>query len=200
MEFIISVPFYKCAECDFFLHTRCTKLPTRIEQHRLHYFHTLTLLQQAPNKSTSMPYCHICFRDYRGFTYKCDACAGDTFDIQCASIPETLKHEGHQHPLSLPIEHRRRDCKACSHDNQYYGFVCTSCDFVLGIRCANLPLLARHKYDTHRLKLTYTAEASYGEYYCLICEKTRDPNHWFYYCAVCDFPAHPKCVIETTNP
>jgi hypothetical protein len=51
MEFIISVPFYKCAECDFFLHTRCTKLPTRIEQHRLHNFHTLTLLQQAPNKS-----------------------------------------------------------------------------------------------------------------------------------------------------
>ncbi|GLT64138.1 hypothetical protein SLA2020_366480 [Shorea laevis] len=44
MEFIISIPFYSCAQCKFFLHTRCAELPTSIEQHRLHEFHTLTLL------------------------------------------------------------------------------------------------------------------------------------------------------------
>jgi hypothetical protein len=52
-----------------------------------------------------------------------------------------------------------------------YVFLCTNCDFILGIRYANLPLVARHKYDTHFLKFTYAFEDNYGEYYCLICEK-----------------------------
>jgi hypothetical protein len=73
MEFIISVPFYSCAQCKFFLHTRCAELPTRIEQHRLHDFHTLTLLPRASNKS-GVSFCDICSRHHRGFTYKCDTC------------------------------------------------------------------------------------------------------------------------------
>jgi hypothetical protein len=43
-DFIISAPFYSCAQCQFFLHTRCAELPTTIEQYRLLYFCTLTLL------------------------------------------------------------------------------------------------------------------------------------------------------------
>jgi hypothetical protein len=69
-ELIISVPFYSCMQCNFFIHTRCTKLPTRIEQHRLHHFHPLTLLPRAPTKS-GVFFCDICSRHHRGFTYKC---------------------------------------------------------------------------------------------------------------------------------
>ena len=211
MEFIISVPFYRCEQCDFFLHTRCTKLPTRIEQHRLHDFHTFTLLPQEPTKS-SMFFCNICSCHHLGFTYKCDTCWPEsTLDIHCGSIPESLKHEGHQHSIFLALNsnYRKlkvhpffpylasnyRTCKACPEDYNKYVFVCTNCDFILGIRCTNLPLVAKHRYDTHLLKLTYAVENDSKEYYCLICEEERDPDHWFYYCEECNFPAHPKCVI-----
>jgi hypothetical protein len=196
MEFIISVPSYGCVQCDFFLHARCTKLPTRIEQHQHHDFHPLTLLPHASTKS-GVFFCRICSRHHRGFTYKCDhaSCQGMSthLDVQCGSIPETLKHEGHQHILFLALDSHRK-CKACSKDKEKSIFVCTSCDFALGIRCANLPLVARHKYDTHLLKLTYRNVVK-DEYYCLICEEERNPNHWFYYCEECDFSAHIECII-----
>jgi hypothetical protein len=207
MEFIISVPFYSCAHCNFFLHTRCAKLPTKIEQYRYHYFHTLTLLSQVNTRSDGF-FCCICSRHPRGFTYKCNSTFNshigkvtvetpcfETLDVQCSSIPDTLEHEGHQHPLFLALRYLNRKCKDCPNDTEKYVFVCISCDFTLGIRFVNLPLLARHKCDTHFLKLTYAAENASGEYYCLICEKERDPNHWFYYCAECDFPAHTECVL-----
>ncbi|XP_062146785.1 uncharacterized protein LOC133854566 [Alnus glutinosa] len=201
MEFIISVPFYSCVHCNFFLHTRCSVLPTKIQQYRLHNFHQLTLLSRANTKGDVF-FCELCSRGHCGFTYKCDNCSTYSLKqicVQCGSIPDTLKHEGHQHSLFLALRYSNRKCKACPKDNENYVFVCTSCDFALGIRCANLPLLARHKCDTHFLKLTYAAENAFGEYYCLICEKERDPNYWFYYCAECDFPAHIECVLGN-NP
>jgi hypothetical protein len=74
-------------------------------------------------------------------------------------------------------------------------FVCYPCNFTLCFRCATLPLLASHKYDEHPLKLTYTIEDKFREYYCLICEEKRDQDHWFYYCEKCDFSAHPQCAL-----
>jgi hypothetical protein len=181
-ELIISVLLYNCAQCNFFLHTQCTKLPNRIEQHRLHDFHMLTLISQATTKN-GMFYCEFCSRHNLGFAYKCDSCPKDiTLDIKCGLISETLKHEGHQHLFYLALDSKNRKCKACSEYKKDYVFVCTNCDFILGIRCANLPLVAKHKYDTHLLKLTYVVEDFSIEYYCLICEKERDQKHWFYYC------------------
>ena len=195
-ELIISVPFYSCAGCNFFLHTRCTKLPNRIEQHRLHDFHTLTLISQA-NTKNGVFYCEFCSRRNYGFAYKCDSCPKDIMlDIKCGLILETLKHEGHQHLFYLALDSKNRKCKACPEDKKDCVFVCTSCDFILGIKCANLPLVAKHKYDTHLLKLTYVVEDFSIEYYCLICEKERDQKHWFYYCKKCEFSAHPECVLE----
>jgi len=198
MELIFSVPFYSCVQCNLFLHIRCTKLPTRIEQHRLDFFHPLTLLPQASTKS-GVFFCDICSRHHRGFTYECNTClGGKTLDVQCGSIPESLKHEGHRHSLYLALYSNYRKCKACPKDNKEFVYVCISCNFILEIRCANLPLVARHRYDTHFLKLTYSTVVRYcdDEFYCLICEEKRDPNHWFYYCEECDFSAHSECVLE----
>jgi hypothetical protein len=197
-EIIISAPFYSCAHCQFFLHTRCAELPMTIEQHRLLHYRTLTLLPRATTKS-GVFFCSICSRHHRGFTYNIPYemdWRWYFFDVQCCSIPETLKHEGHLHTFYLALDPKKRKCKACPKDNEKYVFVCTSCDFMLGIRCANLPLVAKHRYDTHLLKLTYDTKDDSEEYYCLICEEKRDRTHWFYYCKECDFPAHPECVLE----
>jgi hypothetical protein len=123
-------------------------------------------------------------------------CVDFYLDLQCCSIPETLRHEGHEHSLFLAVNSNRR-CHVCNcTSNKKPGvFVCTNCDFALGFECATLPLVARHKDDDHLLKLTYSAEAHCEEYYCLICEKERDPKQWFYYCAECDFSAHSQCVL-----
>ncbi|KAB1223814.1 hypothetical protein CJ030_MR2G012877 [Morella rubra] len=55
--------------------------------------------------------------------------------------------------------------------------------------------MIKHKYDKHPLKLTYAVEDDSEEYFCVLCEKERNPNDWFYYCAKCDFDAHTKCVL-----
>jgi hypothetical protein len=193
MHFIISAPFYNCTQCKFTLHTTCAQLPKN-KKHILHQ-HTLTLLPAAPYLG-GLFYCRACGHFRHGFTYRCDPCSYG-LDVQCCSVPETLKHDGHQHSLFL-LARSNKNCNACDNDNvvrTYEVFVCTTCDFSLCFECAILPLIARHKYDEHLLALTYVAEKDSEEYYCLICEKERDPNHWFYYCAICDFSAHLKCIL-----
>ncbi|XP_059462654.1 uncharacterized protein LOC132191579 [Corylus avellana] len=193
MHFIFSAPFYNCMECNFFLHTTCAHLP-KAKKHILHQ-HTLTLLPNAPYLG-GLFFCNACGDNHHGFTYRCNTCEYD-LDVQCCLVPETLKHDGHQHSLFLPAS-SNKNCSACDNDNEQPKvgvFECTACDFTLGFECATLLLVARHKYDEHLLALTYVAEEDSKEYYCLICEKERDPKYWFYYCAKCDFPAHPQCVL-----
>ncbi|XP_040994353.1 uncharacterized protein LOC121240897 [Juglans microcarpa x Juglans regia] len=148
---LILDSFYKCEQCKFFLHESCAKLPKK-KRHLLHQ-HPLTL----NSRGDCMFYCSACKHPHRGFSYKCDECYYN-LDIQCISLPETFKHEGHQHSLFLAISSMEK-CKACDSSSNSYGaffepvFVCTECDFVLGFECASLPHEAR--YDTHLLKLTH---------------------------------------------
>jgi hypothetical protein len=137
-----------------------------------------------------------CGRDRHGFLYNCNKCGYYNYDVQCCLIPNTLKHESHQHYLYLARRSSLETCNACGRA-QHVNFVCIACNkFTLCFRCATLPLIARYEYDTHFLQLSYTREDNFGEYYCLICEKERDnPDHWFYYCENCKFTAHPQCVI-----
>lgn len=191
---LISTPFYSCTECSFLLHSRCARLPRkkRLELHP----HQLTLISQAPFFNGLFT-CAACKRLSGGFAYRCDT-SYFFLDLQCCSVPNTLEHEGHQHTLFLAVNSNRR-CYGCNciSGTKAGIFVCISsdCNFALGFECATLPLVVRHRYDDHVLRLTYIAEDHHEEYYCLICEEKRDSNHWFYYCAECDFPAHTKCVL-----
>jgi ribosomal protein L37AE/L43A len=152
---------------------------TKKKNHILHQ-HMLTLHSDAPYAG-GVYICNACGHSRHGFTYRCDRCDFD-LDVQCCSIPEILKHEGHQHSIFLPVS-SNKNCNACDHNHTYYKdtrvFICTTCDFALGFECATLPLVAKHKYDEHPLALTYVAENNSGEYYCLICEEKRDSNIGF---------------------
>jgi hypothetical protein len=190
---LISPPFYNCNQCNFFLHSGCAKLPRKTRLFFLHQ-HELTLVSCASHND-GLFFCDTCEFFNNGFAYSCDICDSN-FDLQCCSLPEILRHKGHQHSLILTINSNRR-CHVCNYtsDRKPSIFVCSNCDFALGLECATLPLVARHKYDDHLLELTCSVEAHCEEYYCLICEKERDPKCWFYYCTECDFPAHPQCVF-----
>jgi hypothetical protein len=194
MQFIISVPFYGCVKCNFFIHYRCAKLPSTIKRYRLDELHPLTLSQ--PPSTDGLFRCDICKRYRHGFTYRCDKCQRN-IDVQCCLIPDNLEHEGHQHCLFFPA-FLCDTCNACGAERG--NFTCTTCKFDLCTTCATLPLVTKCKYDTHLLKLSYMREDEFEEYYCLICEEERDnPDHWFYYCVKCNFSGHPKCVLGV-NP
>ena len=184
---LISPPFYSCVECKFFLHNICAQLPTKARH--LHAQLSFTLFSQAPF-SDGMFKCYGCHQIRHGFSYYCER-FDEVWDIQCFAIQETLQHESHQHPLYFAVISDKK-CKNCARSGIW---VCSPCNFVLCFKCATLPLVAKHKYDEHPFKLTYAAKDEFKEYYCLICEKERNPNHFFYYCAKCDFPAHPLCVL-----
>jgi hypothetical protein len=215
IQFIIATPFYGCAQCNFFLHYRCAKLPLTIKRGLFHE-HPLTLLSQDVNKcellwsktygrlscnSYGLFWCESCGRNHQGFVYRCDECAESErihykLDVQCCLIPEILGHKGHEHSLYLVIRSASEICNGCGIEG--VNFRCTHCvEFTLCFRCATLPLVARYEYHTHLLKLSYTREDdSDKEYYCLICEEERDhPDHWFYSCVKCKFTAHFRCVL-----
>jgi hypothetical protein len=185
----ISPPFYSCAQCSFFLHNICSKLPTNA-RHLLLPSTSFTLLSQAPF-SDGVFECVSCKQYRHGFAYGFGSRGKTFFDIQCFAIQKSLQHECHQHSLFFD----KNSNKNCKFSRDRGVLVCSICNFALCLRCATLPLVVNHKYDDHPLKLTYSAEDKSGECYCLICEKVRNPNHLFYFCAECDFPAHPECAI-----
>jgi hypothetical protein len=184
---LISPPFYSCEQCNYFLHNICAKLPTSARHKFLPF--PFTLLSQAPF-SDGVFQCGFCGYYRHGFSYNLES-DELMIDIQCFAIQETLKHEVHQHPIFLTTTSNRK----CSFCEELAAFVCSPCNFALCIRCATFPLASRYKYDEHPLKLTYTTEDKFKEYYCLICEEKRDSKDWFYYCAECDFSAHIQCVL-----
>lgn len=173
---LISTSCYNCAQCNFFLYSKCAQLPIK-KRHELHQ-HQLTLISQAP-LFDGLFTCAACKYLSGGFAYRCDK-SYFYLDLECCSILETLKHEGHQHTIFLAVNSNTR-CHVC---NCIYGkkaavFVCISCDFALGLECVSLPLVPKHRCDDHLLKLTYVADNHHKEYYCLICKERRDPNQWF---------------------
>ncbi|XP_059430252.1 uncharacterized protein LOC132163892 [Corylus avellana] len=185
----ITAPFYSCEQCNYFLHSTCARLPLKI-RHPKHR-HLLTLSARG-NLIDGIVNCNAC--GCYGFAYKCHDC-DYSLDIRCCLIPKTFKHEGHQHSLFHAISSVEK-CSACDRSKNNNGvFVCTKCNSALGFECATLPLKAKYEYDPHPLSLIYTVENDSGEFYCLICEEERNPNHWFYYCVKCNFAAHPQCVV-----
>ncbi|KAL4302868.1 hypothetical protein GQ457_10G027450 [Hibiscus cannabinus] len=63
-----------------------------------------------------------------------------------------------------------------------------------------LPTKVRDKCDKHLLPLTYKDDSAYSEsHFCDICEKARNPNHWFYHCEKCDTSAYFGCVLGLGN-
>ena len=122
----------------------------------------------------------------------CDAC-NFSVDVSCSLIYETLKHDGHQHPLILSSSRSTRKCSVCNSKSKI--FLCSRCKFILNFKRATLPLTVKYEQHEHLFTLCYTVEDGSGEYYCDICEEERDAKNWFYYCADCDYPAHPHCIF-----
>ncbi|XP_059436023.1 uncharacterized protein LOC132168943 [Corylus avellana] len=191
-----SPQFYSCAQCKFFLHKSCVELPIK-KLHPVLHPHLLTLFTKTPYPNSGFS-CDVCGRSCNGFAYHCKECGFDV-DVQCSLISDILKHEGHEHPLILSRAPSSENCSCC--DNSGRVFKCIDCEFTLDVKCATLPHTMRYRHFEQPFKLCYKAEDDYedDEYYCDICEKKRNPKHWFYYCVDMSFPAHPNCILEKSR-
>ncbi|XP_038686519.1 uncharacterized protein LOC119986054 [Tripterygium wilfordii] len=189
----ISHPFYRCAECDFFLHKACIDLPNQITP--AFHKHPLTLLPSTIDDINAIFRCSLCYNDCHGFVYSCEECKNFYVDVRCASIPLNFRHPGHDHILSFTRTNNSDKCDSCSSKNIYL-FRCNECPFGIDYRCATLPSIARYWFHDHHLVLTYhTIDDGSDAYYCDVCEKERNPKHWYYYCTQCDYAALPDCAL-----
>ncbi|KAB1669774.1 hypothetical protein ES319_1Z011800v1 [Gossypium barbadense] len=197
---LISAKFYHCLRCDFFLHKSCAELPKK-KLFRAHGCDGKPFSGPKPFILTSdcMFECKLCGYLSNGFSFKCNEC-GEALCVRCFALclQDAVKIPGHKHPL-LYYFHYEEQCSGCG--TVILGiFRCKDCNFNLCYRCVLLPRTVKHKCDDHILTLTYDKINDYAKYhYCDICEKERDPKHWFYRCETCDTSVHVNCVLEASS-
>ncbi|XP_057506732.1 uncharacterized protein LOC130789951 [Actinidia eriantha] len=194
----ISASFYGCRPCDFFLHKWCAKLPDKLK-HRLHP-HPLMLRKKIYEPGGKI-FCKSCLDDCKGFRFQCvkRKCQVDyCLDVKCASLPSSIVHEIHEHPLLLKKDCQTEGCAACDQCSSIASFGCATCSFSLHSLCAFLPPTFSHRYDEHPFILKYgPIEDGPDEYICEFCEVEINPNYWFYHCIDCDQSACAKCILNT---
>ncbi|CAA7027928.1 unnamed protein product [Microthlaspi erraticum] len=164
LELIASESFYGCMQCDFVLHEACASLPRR-KHHPLHK-HQLTL-HPFPLKPEFEAYvkgmfaCDGCDQLNCGFLYKCgEKGCGFQLDVRCASLSNPFTHANY-HELDHPLffSKTRGICMGCKSSKcSRYLLECRTCNFVVGLKCATLPCVARYKHDRHPLALCYGKE------------------------------------------
>ncbi|XP_023646066.1 uncharacterized protein LOC17877084 isoform X2 [Capsella rubella] len=196
---VSSDTFFKCVECEFFLHKVCASLP-RKKRNILHN-HKLDL-QYGDEYSGKDFECTYCQKHFDGFRYKClsnYACMHLTImlDMRCSTISEPFQHELHPHPL-FRTSKEHKTCGACGEDSEYV-LSCIACDFALGMECATLPRKVKHRCDDHVLSLHHGAGSSKGQLWCDICEGKTDPSVWYYSCDDCGVTLHIDCVLGDMN-
>ncbi|KAI4333202.1 hypothetical protein L6164_018039 [Bauhinia variegata] len=143
-EVEITVPAYECTKpkCGFHLHQLCFELPkqVRLESHPRH---PLTLLPSSPYQNGEF-FCNGCGDFGSGFTYHCSVCQFD-LHVGCASCPESLKLEQHQHPLMLNTVFPSKKencaiflCGLCNRsvEENCWIYYCQACDYGTHLDCA----------------------------------------------------------------
>ncbi|XP_057505526.1 uncharacterized protein LOC130788843 [Actinidia eriantha] len=195
----ISTSFYSCRSCNFFLHKWCAKLPVVLNRRGLHP-HPLMLCKEIYEAGRKFS-CASCFGHFKGFCFQCsNPKCGDRYyylDVKCASLPISIVHEIHEHPLLLKENCLTEGCAACHRKSGIASFGCGTCNFSLHFLCAFLPPTFRHRYDKHPFILKYSPiENGPNEYICEFCEDNIDPNYWFYHCIICDQSACAECILK----
>ncbi|XP_024010328.1 uncharacterized protein LOC18014268 [Eutrema salsugineum] len=188
---ISSDPFFKCVQCEFFLHKVCAILSYK-KRHILHK-HRLSLETGSSFMAREYFKCTYCRQFFDGFMHYCESFCNLELDLRCANISEPFHHELHPHPL-YRTSTEPKTCGGCGKDSEYV-LCCIVCEFALGMECATLPRKVKHRCDDHVLSLHHGAGNSKGQLWCDICEGKTDPSVWFYGCDECGVTLHIKCVL-----
>ncbi|XP_057799698.1 uncharacterized protein LOC131015345 [Salvia miltiorrhiza] len=193
--------------CNYNVHIECFHLPSRLPSIPLHHESGHRLILKSPHTSPDMEWkCVVCSLDSSGLFYACTECEFRA-DIKCASLPATIYHTAHpEHPLYFQSGGGVTYCDAMCGDYiyDYNCYACSSCEFIVHVRCAVLAAsITSRRWDKHHpLLLTYDANPNHqGEsIYCDACETAEtNPKRWMYDCRHCDLSFHPRCLKSTSG-
>lgn len=202
---LLSGVSYGCLVCKLFIHESCLiNMPTVIE-HPFHPSHPLHIIYLSSGRVR----CSACGSKHR-LGYSCKKCRFH-LDVHCTNLNLSLKHELHQHHLTLvpmidPFYGAYGHCKKCDEwihltaggINKYYR--CLECDSDFHFRCLIPEPSVKHKYHRHELILTdFFVENFSDQYCCDICERERIPEHPVYCCKKCRFVAHLGCALNKVS-
>ncbi|XP_028117652.1 uncharacterized protein LOC114315266 [Camellia sinensis] len=133
---------YFCSRCNFKLDIYCA-LKTQTVEHKSHK-HPLSLVLSSASFE-----CHACGTKHEGISYMCSTC---TFwiHVDCASLPTTIKHNGHVHDLKLvytlfskdePFSYLSSinfgDCCICKKrlNTNFWFYACKICKYHVHVNC-----------------------------------------------------------------
>ncbi|CDP20287.1 unnamed protein product [Coffea canephora] len=192
-----DLQYYACAECGYFVHLTCSKLPPElhIPKHPQHPF-SLTCKPSAVGRFI----CRACRWWTNANYYQCKPCEL-SICIKCVSasmMTSSVKHNGHKkHHLTQFQSSDPIICTACGLQRSSFGFACEDCHFYVCYVCALLPPTTTQRWDKHPLLLIYPPYFEHPEeFYCVLCETEINPNCWMYHCHECDYSLHPLCVPQ----
>ncbi|PWA50476.1 C1-like protein [Artemisia annua] len=190
----LSFPYYRCCKvgCSFTLHKYCAQLPLTLK-HQLHPDHSLDLVDTWEDEYFYK--CTGCYNFGNTFVYKCETC-GFHLCVNCAYLPNIIKHKTHNHPLIQVIDPQPK-CKACDKLCSGMSYACKACDFQLCMFCAmRSPLSLGHRFCRgHEIPLTYPPVEDHPEdFYCDICEMEMHPKRPLYHCHDCKNSFHLDCL------
>ncbi|KAH9754084.1 phorbol-ester/DAG-type domain-containing protein [Citrus sinensis] len=129
---------YKCHECCYNLHYRCTSLKPSIN-FKGHDEHALIYFEKLPSKPKCEAWCGITNPDA---SYLHCAICNFTIHFACGSLPKNIKHWSHQHPLNLMnnffyYNYDDQMCDIC--EMKRYAdecvYYCAECYFVAELKC-----------------------------------------------------------------
>ncbi|ESQ44634.1 hypothetical protein EUTSA_v10003369mg [Eutrema salsugineum] len=193
---------FLCKDCNGEDHEQCQKTLVEVK-HPLHPKHSLQLVSHR-RKSWIIQArkCFCCDDDLEKIFYYCEAC-DFAMNIVCTDIQPVLSIDHpkwHEHTLSLFPRRAFLTCNVCAlSDARSPIYMCPPCDFVVHLRCINLPRVLRISRHPHRMSFTPSFFGNQGDWSCGICRREIDNDYGGYSCIKngCSYASHLRCATQS---
>ncbi|KAK9185317.1 hypothetical protein WN943_025673 [Citrus x changshan-huyou] len=191
---------YRCDDCKFEMHPECLSLKPTIK-YQGHQHDLLTLLEDMAYKSE----CRACGHDIKNTFYVRCVPGRLDFHVHCgpaaASLPPTVVHKNHNHPLSLVKDDSTLlECDDCEEeiDPNHPFYSCLKCyPYNAHVRCVITEIQfderGIHEHFTHHHLLALLESQRNDDMDCYICMKLIIQGHTAYGCDPCGFYLHKSC-------
>ncbi|CAA7022061.1 unnamed protein product [Microthlaspi erraticum] len=190
--------YFRCKDCNGEDHEEYVKAPVEVK-HSLHRKHSLQLVwYESPFGRTRECYC--CDEDLLRVFYYCSAC-DYAMNVACLEKqpPWYVDHpKWHEHTLVLFPRPAFLTCDVCAlADSSSPIYMCPSCDFVIHLRCINLPRVIR--ISRHRHRISFTPSFDKGDWFCCVCRKKINNDCGGYSCInnACLYTTHSRCATQS---
>ncbi|CAA7053632.1 unnamed protein product [Microthlaspi erraticum] len=186
-----------CLGCFGQNHEEYNKAPVEM-QHTLHRKQPLQLVLLS--NFCLKKECYCCDEYLRGVLLFCSTC-GFAMNLGCVGKQHVLSiyhPKWHEHPLALFPRQTSLTCNLCAlAEPSSPLYMCPSCDFVVHLRCTNVPRVIRICRHPHRISFTHSLDQ--GDCSCSVCRTNIDKHYGCYSCVKdgCSYVAHSRCATQS---